>query len=217
MLGEIHFLAPIRTRRQTSRQADAERNAAATQTRRGVRRLSRRWARSKHRKECVGPSKQRDGSQPRRIHTLRTGNDDSVANLNIRDRNRWQSLKHVVDIEAATAGTTTRSTGTSSTLRSLLCITLSLCLTATRRSCSACSTGSRTKAAHSKLSRKSSQHRILLDNNRERSFLLQLTDLDLARRRIDLFDNAADGSKTSGDDLLRVETKRIFRAITKRA
>ena len=70
---------------------------------------------------------------------------------------------------------------------------------------------------HSHLRRKSSQHCILLDNNRERSLLLQLIDLDLARRGINRRHNTADCSKTTGHDLLGGETKRIFRAIAKRA
>ena len=58
---------------------------------------------------------------------------------------------------------------------------------------------------------------ILLDDDREWSFLLQLSDLDLAFGRINLFNNAAHCSKTSAHDFLRIETKRIVSAVAQRS
>src|SRR4029079_531178 len=154
---------------------------------------------------------------PSRVHTLRTGNDDSVANLNIRDRNSWQSVEHVVDIESGSSTTRTAGPGCA-TLRPRRRCTLRLLTAASRRSAATGSARSASKATHcSHLRRKLAQHSIMLDDDRERMFLFQFVDLDLAGCRINCGNYTADRAETSGHDFLRFEVQRIFRAITERA
>src|ERR1044072_4234169 len=126
-------------------------------------RLPGLWARSKHCEEGISAGNETNSCQPGRIHTLRTGNDDSVANLNIGDRNSWQSLEHVVDVEAGTATGTARSASAFGTLRSIALSRLAPARRALTSGTTATWSGIET---HSHFSRKSSQHCILLDHDR---------------------------------------------------
>src|SRR5688500_3067093 len=129
---------------------------------------------------------------------------------------------HVVNVETA-AGTTSRST------RAPTWSCTSLTLTSLRLTCgrltaagsTTWTTGSAlaaTKTTHHRadVRRESSQHGILLDDDRQRSFLLEFVDLDLARGRINSSHHAAYRAETSGHDFLRIETKRVFGAVAKR-
>src|ERR1044072_6386207 len=176
-------------------------------------RLPGLWARSKHCEEGISAGNERNSCQPGRIHTLRTGNDDSVANLNIGDRNSWQSFEHVVDIEAAagtrtTGSTATRTAGALWTLWSAASIT-----SATSRSAALTATGASEATHHSHFRRKAPQHSVLLDHDGERNLFLQFFDMDLTGCGIDGRHDAADCPEGSSHDFLRIETEWVFSSI----
>src|SRR6478672_12253060 len=87
-------------------QTDAERNSTSTKARSRVWSLTLLWSWCKHREKSIGAGHESNRSQTSWIYSLRTGNDDCVADLNIGYRNCWQALKHVVDIEATTSWAT---------------------------------------------------------------------------------------------------------------
>jgi hypothetical protein len=85
-------------------QTDAERDSTSTKARSRIWSLALLWSWCTHRQKSIGAGHESNRSQTSWIYSLRTGNDDCVADLNIGYRNCWQALKHVVDIEATTRG-----------------------------------------------------------------------------------------------------------------
>src|SRR6185369_7269639 len=103
---------------------------------------------------------------------------------------------------------TTRSLRSRSGLCLSLTLTLALSLTLRRSNGTGSATGTTAAApietthhrAH--VGRKSAQHSVLLDDDRQRGLLLEFVDLDLAGCRINGSNDAANGAKTSRHDFL---------------
>src|SRR5882724_736560 len=114
-----------------------------------------------HIQQGVCPRHQRDGRETRGICTLRTRDDNRIADFEVSDRDSRQAFKHVVDIETATAAGATSSWTT--TAGRTIASAAALSCGSTAPAWTAWST-SHPSALIPR--RKPSQHCIMLDDNR---------------------------------------------------